>query len=103
MLRGSHKLLRMGTIRSSAACCGLQSAAGHSLRNGAMIFDFAITRMGFWRVDAELEVELGGGSFGALAENRGGGGRRSRAEQAPAGQFRCFHYCFSPRRRLPRL
>src|SRR5438270_7923623 len=55
-------------------------------------------RVGFGRVDAELEVEFGA-SLGGSAEKRGGPGGGCRAEQAPAGQFRCFHYCFSPERR----
>src|SRR5450755_1387606 len=45
-LRGSYKLLRMGSIRSPAACRGLHSAAGHSFRNTPTVIDFAITRMG---------------------------------------------------------
>ena len=45
-LRGSHKLLRVGSIRSPAACRGLPSAAGHSFRNTLTIIDCAITRVG---------------------------------------------------------
>src|SRR5450631_3633990 len=45
-LRGSQKRLRADSIRSPAACRGLQSAAGHSSRNNSMIIDFAITRAG---------------------------------------------------------
>src|SRR5664279_1429610 len=44
-LRGSHKLLRMGSIRSPAACCGMHAAAGHSFRNTQTIIYFAITRL----------------------------------------------------------
>src|SRR4051812_24090837 len=43
-LRGSQKRLRADTIRSPAACRGLQSAAGHSSRNMPTITDRAITR-----------------------------------------------------------
>src|SRR4051812_42004210 len=45
-LRGSHKLLWVGSIRSPAACRGVQTAAGHSSRNRRMIADRAITRVG---------------------------------------------------------
>src|SRR5262245_22421878 len=45
-LQGSHKLLRMGTIRSPAACRGSPSAAGLSFRNVPTINPFAMTRMG---------------------------------------------------------
>src|SRR5260370_42504287 len=39
-LRGSHKLLRMGSIRSPAACRRPQSAAGPSFRNTPTGTDF---------------------------------------------------------------
>src|SRR5437868_9496655 len=45
-LRGSHKPLRVGSIRSPAACRGWPSAAGHSFRNAPTIIGFAITRVG---------------------------------------------------------
>src|ERR1700733_4558031 len=45
-LRGSYKLLWVGSIRSPAACRGVQTAAGHSSRNRSRINDRAITRVG---------------------------------------------------------
>src|SRR5882757_11335964 len=43
-LRGSQKRLRADSIRSPAACRGLQSTAGHSYSERLTIIDFAITR-----------------------------------------------------------
>src|SRR3984893_7764048 len=45
-LQGSHKLLRMGSIRSPAACHGVQVRGRPFLTERQTITDRAITRMG---------------------------------------------------------